>query len=390
MKINTSADDGAQVAAVAAASGRLVSWLLDAAYPIWSSNGIDSVRGGFQERLTLSGEPTDDARRARVQPRQIFAFSRAPSLGWSGDASGAVAQGLSYFLTRYRRGDGLFRTAVTPDGAPLDDRALLYDQAFALLGFAAAAPLLGSSFNLAGEAEQLRLALFKHLKRAGPGFETGLPHGPPLLSNPHMHLLEASLAWLEVDGGGGWRTLADELGELALSHLIDPATGMLHESFDSSWKPTADAAGRLVEPGHQFEWAWLLMRWGQRRADAREAACRLMEVAEVHGVRGGVAINAIVNDTSIHDGSARLWPQTERLRAAALAARLYGDTRYWKMTAEAATGLLRYLATEVPGLWYDRLTPSGELMRETVTAGNLYHIVGGIHEVAALVRSGGQ
>ena len=390
MKINANADDGVQVAAAAAASGRLVSWLLDAAYPIWSSNGIDSVRGGFQERLTLSGEPTNDARRARVQPRQIFAFSRAPSLGWTGDAAGAVAQGLSYFLTRYRRGDGLFRTAVTPDGAPLDDRALLYDQAFALLGFAAAAPLLGSSFNLAGEAEQLRLAVFKHLKRAGPGFESGLPHGPPLLSNPHMHLLEASLAWLEVDGAGEWRTLADELGELALSHLIDPTTGMLHESFDSSWKPTADAAGRLVEPGHQFEWAWLLMRWGQRRADAREAACRLMEVAEVHGVRGGVAINAIVNDTSIHDGSARLWPQTERLRAAALAARLYGDTRYWKMTAEAATGLLRYLATEVPGLWYDRLTLSGELMRETVTAGNLYHIVGGIHELAALVRSGGQ
>jgi mannose-6-phosphate isomerase len=132
------------------------------------------------------------------------------------------------------------------------------------------------------------------------------------------------------------------------------------------------------------------MRWGQRRADVREAALRLIDVAETHGVRGGVAINAIVNDTSIHDGSARLWPQTERLRAAALAARLYGDDRYWKMTSEAAAGLLRYFATDVPGLWYDRLTPSGEFMRETVTAGNLYHIVGAIYEVAALVRSVGK
>jgi mannose/cellobiose epimerase-like protein (N-acyl-D-glucosamine 2-epimerase family) len=386
----TNKDEGVQVAAVEAACTRLVSWLLDAAYPIWSTRGIDSVRGGFQERLTLSGEPTEEARRARVQPRQIFAFSRAPSLGWKGDASGAVAQGLSYFLTRFRRPDGLFRTLVGSDGTPIDDRALLYDQAFALMGFATAAPLLGSSFNLAGEAEQLRQALLKHLKRAGPGFESGLPHAPPLLSNPHMHLLEASLAWLDVGNGSEWRALADELGELALSHLIDPATGMLHESFDNSWKPTPDAAGRLVEPGHQFEWAWLLMRWGQRRADVREAALRLIDVAETHGVRGGVAINAIVNDTSIHDGSARLWPQTERLRAAALAARLYGDDRYWKMTSEAAAGLLRYFATDVPGLWYDRLTPSGEFMRETVTAGNLYHIVGAIYEVAALVRSVGK
>jgi mannose-6-phosphate isomerase len=115
-----------------------------------------------------------------------------------------------------------------------------------------------------------------------------------------------------------------------------------------------------------------------------------MEVAEEHGVRGGVAIYEITNDTSVHDGSARLWAQTERLRSAALAARLYGDSKYWKRTAEAAAGLLRYLTTDIPGLWYDRLTTAGEFKRETVTAGNLYHIVGAIYELGALVRSRGQ
>ena len=391
MKIDATTEDPAQVAAVESACEQLTRWLVDAAYPIWSSRGIDAVRGGFQERLTLSGEPTDDARRARVQPRQVYAFARAPSFGWKGDATGAVTQGLSFFLTRYRRPDGLFRTLVTPDGMPIDDRVLLYDQAFALLAFATASPLLAASFNLAGEGEQLCKALYEHLKRSsGPGFETGLPHGPPLLSNPHMHLLEAALAWVDVGGGSDWIALADELGELAISHLIDPATGMLHESFDYSWKPTANAAGRLIEPGHQFEWAWLLMRWGQRRADVREAACRLMEVSEEHGIRGGVAVYEINNDTTVHDGSARLWAQTERLRAAALAARLFGDPKYWTRTAEAATGLLRYFATDVPGLWYDRLSPAGEFKRETVTAGNLYHIVGAIFELGALVRSRGQ
>jgi len=202
-----------------------------------------------------------------------------------------------------------------------------------------------------------------------------------------MHLLEASLAWLDLAGGYEWQALADELGELALKQFIDPATGMLHESFDDSWKPTRDMAGRLVEPGHQFEWAWLLMRWGQHRADAREAAIRLIDIAETHGVRGGVAINAVVNDTSVHDGAARLWPQTERLRAAALAARLYCEPRYWKMAGEAAASLLGYFDTPVRGLWYDRLSPDGKFLPETVTAGNLYHIVGAIYEMAALMRS---
>jgi mannose/cellobiose epimerase-like protein (N-acyl-D-glucosamine 2-epimerase family) len=387
MKIKIGEDDPSQRASVEACHDQLARWLLDAAYPLWSSRGVDAVRGGFEERLTLDGEPTNDARRGRVQPRQIYAFSRAPALGWTGDAGAVVAQGLAYFLARYRRADGLFRTLISPDGAVLDDQAFLYDQAFALLAFATASALPGNTFDLTSEAVRLRGAIFKHLKRPGPGFESGLAHALPLLSNPHMHLLEACLAWLDVGGGAEWRVLADELGELALSRLIDPATGMLHETFDASWVPTRDVAGSLVEPGHQFEWAWLLMRWGQHRADAREAALRLIEVAERHGVHGGVAINVLVNDASIHDGAARLWPQTERLRAGALAARLYGDSRYWKMTGEAATALLRYLATPVPGLWYDRLSPSGQFLRETVTAGNFYHIVGGIYEVAALMRS---
>src|SRR3981189_3745219 len=111
MKIGANEDE-AQVAAVAAACTRLVSWLVDAAYPIWSTRGIDSVRGGFQERLTLSGYPRDPAPRSRGQPRQVYAFARAPSFGWKGDAARAVTQGRSFFLTGYRRADGLFRTLV--------------------------------------------------------------------------------------------------------------------------------------------------------------------------------------------------------------------------------------------------------------------------------------
>src|SRR3569833_423690 len=162
MKIDVTTDEAPSVATVEATCAQLTSWLGDAAYPIRSTRGIDSVRGGFQERLTLSGEPTDDARRARVQPRQVYAFARAPSFGWKGDATGAVTQGLSFFLTRYRRADGLFRTLVTPDGMPIDDRVLLYDQAFALLAFATACPMLGSSIDLVSEGERLRNALTAH------------------------------------------------------------------------------------------------------------------------------------------------------------------------------------------------------------------------------------
>ncbi len=380
--------DGVELRVAAAkARDELITWLTDAAYPVWSTRGTDLVLGGFHESLSLQGNPLDAPRRGRVQPRQIFAFAKARRLGWKEDGVLQVSHGLTYFLTRYRRPDGLFRTLVAPDGAPLDHRAVLYDQAFALLAFAVASPVLGPSFDLPGEAEQLRLAVWRQFHRPNRGFNSHMPGGPPLQSNPHMHLLEATLAWYQATGLPAWKELADEIGELALKHFIDRTSGALRESFDESWEPTQGVSGRIVEPGHQFEWAWLLLNWnGPWRDDARKAAARLIDIGETYGVRNGVAVNALLDDFSIHDGAARLWVQTERLRAAAIAARLMGDEKYWQMVVDAANGLLRYLDVPVPGLWHDLLTAAGEWAEGPVPAGNLYHIVGAIEELDTLFK----
>jgi mannose/cellobiose epimerase-like protein (N-acyl-D-glucosamine 2-epimerase family) len=197
-----------------------------------------------------------------------------------------------------------------------------------------------------------------------------------------MHLFEASLAWLAVDDGVVWHELADHIGALALSRFIDSASGALREHFDAHWAPVHGIDGRIVEPGHQYEWAWLLLRWASpKRKDVKNAALRLIEIAEEHGVRHGVAINALLDDFSLHDGMARLWPQTERIKAAALAARLTKDDCYWSIAAQAANGLLRYLNTDVRGLWYDRLNPDGSFVREPAPASSFYHIVAAVAEL---------
>ena len=369
-----------------AAHNELIRWLTGEAYPMWSTNGIDPVRGGFQESLTPTGSPTEVPRRARVQPRQVYSFAQAPQFRWRGDAASVAAHGLKYFLTHFRRPDGLFRTEVMPDGAPLDDSALLYDQAFALLALAVVG-FLGPEFDPAGEADRLRRALLETYKRqAGLGFECCLPPALPLLSNPHMHLFEASLAWCEKTGAPEWHAFADEIGELALARFIDASTGALRESFDASWAPAAGLPGRIVEPGHQYEWAYLLLRWrGTHNARATKAARRLIDIGEQYGVRNGVAINALLDDFSVHDADARLWPQAERLKAGAIAARLFGEPSHWNVVVEAAAGLTRYLKTPVRGLWYNRLSPSGAFLEEPAPASSFYHIVGAILELSALL-----
>lgn len=370
-------NDAAQVGA-RACQQRLSDWLVQQAYPLWSRAGVDPRNGGFQERLTQDGAALFEPRRARVQPRQIYAFAQAPSLGWHGDARAIVKRGMEFFLRHYPRADGLYRTLVAPDGAPLDNSAWLYDQAFALLGLAAARSLPGSDPALETHAHGLLKALDGTLKRVGPGFYSGLPERFPLLSNPHMHLLEAALAWCELSAERAWRVLADELGDLALTRFIDPISGALRETFDEAWSPLAGPEGRRVEPGHQFEWAWLLLRWRPNDDTARRAAFRLIEIGERSGVRNGVAIDALFDDLSVHETTARLWPQTERLKASVLAASLTGQSHYWVSAAAAAQGLLRYLDTPVAGLWYDRLSAEGVFHIGPAPASSFYHIVAAI------------
>jgi mannose/cellobiose epimerase-like protein (N-acyl-D-glucosamine 2-epimerase family) len=384
----TSAGAGEALATLKREHQLLRRWLLNDAYPLWATQGYDRLHGGFEESLTSAGPSANQPRRARVQVRQIYSFARGASLGWNSDEARRLAtQGLKYFLAHYRRSDGLFRTLVAADGKPLDERAFLYDQAFVLLALAESERLLRAGPELVDAARALRSALYRHLKRPGPGFSSGVPDAMPLLSNPHMHLLEAALSWMSVGNDAEWRTLADEIVALALGRFIDAGSGTLRENFDEHWVPLAGTAGRIVEPGHQFEWAWLLLCWTRAGgAGSSHAAATLVQIGETHGIRDGVAINALLDDFSIHDAEARLWPQTERLKAAALMAATTQDLRYWSMAVRAAQGLRRYLDTEVPGLWYDRLKPDGQFVQQSAPASSFYHIVCAIAELGAALE----
>lgn len=363
------------------------AWLCDAAYPLWATRGVDP-KGGFHERLGQDGQPLVEPRRSRVNPRQAYCFAVAPSLGWRGDAPSLVCHGLDYWVAKYRRPDGLFRTLVNADGSVKDDRALLYDQAFGLLAFNVAA-LVTERAERERQAVELYGLVTKHLKRAGGGFESGVPASLPLQSNPHMHLFEAALAGCEVCPENSiWKPLAEQIAELALTKFIDAESGALREFFDGEWNPAEGVQGRIVEPGHQFEWAWLLLRWaGTHHARARTAAMKLIDIGETHGVRDGLACNSLLDDFTPHDASCRLWPQTERLKAGALAARLTGEARYYAMTISAAQGLQRYLECPVPGLWYDRIDASGQRIDEPAPASTFYHLVAAIAEISALARA---
>jgi len=351
-------------------------WLRTAALPLWSTAGVDAGNGGFREALTQEGAPHEPRRRTRAMARQVYVFATAAAEGFDGPWRALAVRGYEFLAEHGRRADGLFAFALTPDGGTLDETAHLYEQAFVLLALSALHRAEPANGRWSEEAERLRRAL-DGLRHPAGGFREVGEH--PFQANAQMHMFEAALAWEAATGGVAWRELADAMAELALARFIDAETGVLREFFDADWRALTGEEG-LVEPGHQFEWAWLLETWGARRCDARgrEAAQRLYLAGRrgVDPVRE-VVVNALWDDFSVRDGGARLWPQTERLRSALL-------LEQEADAVSAARALAGYLQAPTSGLWRDRMQADGAFVDEAAPATSFYHVLGAILALRAV------
>lgn len=375
----------------------LRDWLVQAALPLWADRGVDRREGGFHEMLNgPDAAPIDEPRRTRVVARQVYVFATAQRMGWLPGASALVDHGLRFLATRLLRPDGTYASAVQTDGRIVRPEFDLYEQAFALFAMAAASDGSNAREGLPQAAAALLQVLRERYAHPHAGFEESAPPSVPLRANPHMHLLEAALAWSEQPGAASvWRELADELATLCLRHFIDPRSGAVREYFDAHWQPMPDARGRVVEPGHQFEWAWLLMRWGaaRRRADAVAAAQRLVEIGERFGVDAArnVAVNELDDALRVVDGNAKLWPQTERLKAwcavAEAAATDAARAAALERVVLAMRGLMQYFRAAPAGLWGESVDAHGQLAQGPSRASSLYHIVCAAETVCSVGRT---
>lgn len=359
--------------AAVAASDRLQDWLSAAAAPLWFGAGLDRAGRAFVESIALDGTPGREPTRTLVQARQIYSAVELGRLGAAPAWREAVDIGLERLFGPARRSDGAFVFRTTLAGAVDDARIDLYTQAFVLFALAHAFAALDRPRQLKAAAAALLDWLDAHLSHPAGGYGEARPAVAPLRSNPHMHLFEAALAWMAVDDDPRWSGLADRLARLARLRFIDAGSGTLLEYFDLDWAPVPGPQGAIVEPGHQFEWAWLLTRWAECTGQDQEALIGpLYRFATEKGLcpnRGSAYLSVDPAGTPI-DPVSRLWPQTERIKAAVT--RPEPD---WAAAAAAHTALERFLAAPVRGLWRDRLRPDGSWIDQPSPASSLYHIV---------------
>ena len=362
------------------AAERLRHWLFEAALPLWWRVGADHALGGYYERISFDGRPVILPRRSRVTARLTFCYCEAGQLGWSGPWREAGRHALTSLRERFGQNDGTVISTVDQDGSILDATFDLYNQAFALLAYACGHGMLDPCGGWQSQAYALVGTLKRDFAHPDRGFREDREGRVTLRANPHMHLLEAALAWLIIDPNPMWRDLADEIATLCLDRFIDHDTAALREFFASDWAPVSGIQGKVLEPGHHYEWAFLLDRWAKLTGRERPPQVpKLIAFADAKGLdrKRRVAINGIRLDGSVADPVARLWPQTERIRAY-LIDRHDGDEA---RLCEAIETLFRYLDAPMFGLWYENLAADGQFAAEAAPATSLYHIVGAIAEL---------
>ena len=354
----------------------LRAWFVDQAVPLWSRYGVDRRYGGFFERLDPNLIPTAEPRRARLVARQIYTFCIAESFGWQGPADELINHGFHFLSRHLLNPQGVVCASCTAAGQLLDSRQYLYDVAFVLLALAKQfkrQPDCSASEDLARRIV-MRLSLNPvggYIELSSPGLQC---------ANPHMHLFEAFLTWTIVSDceDGFWMQRAGSLAELATEHMVQPHHGLIPEHYEQSWRPVRHGGNFRIEPGHQFEWSWLLATWASITGDssASAAASHLCRVAEEHGVDPirDVAFECIDNSLTPVDCTARLWQQTERLKAWHQQAQLHGLSTYTRQRDQALDSLLHFLSGPKDGLWFDEMDTSGNFVSLPVKASSGYHI----------------
>jgi mannose/cellobiose epimerase-like protein (N-acyl-D-glucosamine 2-epimerase family) len=352
-------------------------WTFDVALPFWAGVGLDGRDRGFVEQMDLQGRPGDvPFKRMRVQARQVYVYSHAAVLGWTGGLA-AAESGVRFMLAHGRLDEGGWARTLGRDGGVLDPTLDLYDQAFVIFALSwfhratgdhAAKRLIGETLD----AVELRLG-----REDGHGFRVALPDPGEELQNPHMHLLEAMLAAFEATGEGRYAEVASRLAKLFGDILFDPATGTLAEYFAANWRRAPGERGRITEPGHHFEWSWLLRQHGRLTGERfDDQAHALFAFAEENGIDAatGLAIDEVAVDGAPLRRSARLWPQTELLKAR-LARAEFDRLVDRPGIAHAAGNLLdRYIAPAPAGGWRDQIGPDGSFLCKRLPASSFYHV----------------
>ncbi|BDU23148.1 AGE family epimerase/isomerase [Dyella sp. GSA-30] len=375
--------------------------------------------GGFFHYFKDDGTIYDRSHRHLVSStRFVFNYAMASIEFGKPDYLDAVHHGLKYLREVHRQANGGYAWTIR-DGKPEDLTYHCYGVAFVLLAYSTALkagvkdviPWMDETWNL----------LEKYYWDADAGLyrdecDANWNFSGYRGQNANMHMCEAMLAAYQASDDPRYLdralTLAENMTQRQAAKTADkPAThgGLVWEHYDIhwnvDWKYNLDNPKHLFrpwgfQPGHQTEWAKLLLILEplllERNREEKwlvPKAQHLFDTALEHAwddANGGI-VYGFDPDGKVCDGDKYFWVQAESLAAVALLHARTGDAKYDQWYEKIWAYSWEHFVDHKYGAWYRILTQDNKKYDdEKSPAGKVdYHTMGACYEVLALIRAGG-
>jgi mannose/cellobiose epimerase-like protein (N-acyl-D-glucosamine 2-epimerase family) len=356
--------------------------------------------GGFFHYFKDDGSIYDRSHRHLVSSTR-FVFNYAMALREFGNAEyrDAALHGLRYLRDVHRDANTGGYAWTLRDGKPEDRTNHCYGLAFVLLAYATAYKAdIAETRTWMDETWDLlqkyfwdeAYGLYRDEADAEWNFSTYRGQ------NANMHMCEAMLAAYEATNETRYLDRAFTLADNMTRRQAQQANGLVWEHYDTQWRIDweyhKDDPKHLFrpwgfQPGHQTEWAKLLLILDRHRPTdwLVPAACHLFDTALAHSwdeARGGM-VYGFAPDYSVCDDDKYFWVQAESLAAAALLARRTGEEKYWTWYDKLWAYSWQHMVDHRYGAWYRILDADNrKYSDEKSPAGKTdYHTMGACYEV---------
>ncbi|MBN1248931.1 MAG: AGE family epimerase/isomerase [Anaerolineae bacterium] len=372
--------------------------LVQGIIPFWAERGVDQAYGGYLTCFDADGKLIEGETDKHIvtQTRQIWGFSLFHMIDPANPVYlDAARQGVDFFIEHFWDGEhGGWNWLVQRDGTLVDDGKVVYGQSFAIYALATYTLATGDARGLAYAEQTFDLLQRYCVDTARGGYYENLE--PDWQLSPgghaagdrksldiHMHLLEAFTVLAQASGKEIHRRRLQEVIDVILKHMIDPASGCGGNQYDLAFNPipaiairrtfNADREGDAVATptdttsyGHNVELAWLLVRAGEVLGKPRDVYAgivrRLVDHALTYGLdheRGGVYRDGP------HDGpplvrDKEFWQNAEVLVGFLDAFELTGDPRYAEAFLLTWDFVRRHMINHELGEWMTLVSETGE------------------------------
>ncbi len=363
--------------------------------------------GGFFQNFRDDGSVFDPGFRHLVSSgRMVFNFCKAGEILGDPVYRERAAHGLEYLRDVHWQPERQGYAWTLRDHEPEDETNHCYGLAFMVLTFATA---LKAGFGDArADLERTFDLMEMHLWQAESGLyaDEASPDWSAVAAyrgqNANMHACEGVLAAFEATGEERYLERAYQLARTVTVELAGKAGGQIWEHYTSNldidWEYNKDDPRNLYrpwgfQPGHQTEWAKLLLVLHRRRPEpwmierAKSLFDNALDVCwdDTHG---GI-FYGYAPDGSICDDDKYFWVIAESFAAAALLAEATDDASYWDWYDRIWSYAWLHMIDHIHGAWYRVLTRDNRpYSDEKSTAGGKcdYHPLAACLEVYNLLQ----